>query len=101
MTLLKNGLNGDCGKGRIKQFDHITFWVGNAKQAASYYCLEMGFRPIAYRGLESGSRRIAAHVIKQNKIIMVFMSALEPENEENKAMGAHLVTHGDGVKDIR
>lgn len=100
MTLLKNGLNGDCGTGRISHFDHITFWVGNAKQAASYYCLEMGFRPIAYRGLESGSRQLAAHVIKQNKIIIVFMSALEPENAENKDMGAHLVAHGDGVKDI-
>lgn len=97
MTFLKNGLKG---KGRISHFDHITFWVGNAKQAASYYCLQMGFKPIAYRGLESGSREIAAHVIKQNKIILVFMSPLNPKNDHNKEMGTHLVTHGDGVKDI-
>ncbi|XP_074602958.1 4-hydroxyphenylpyruvate dioxygenase [Brevipalpus obovatus] len=96
-----NHVNGDgpnhTGEGHVSKFDHITFWVGNAKQAATYYCVEFGFRPLAYKGLETQSRQIAAHVIQQNQIIMVFMSALEPENRE---MGAHLVTHGDGVKDI-
>ncbi|KAF8791782.1 4-hydroxyphenylpyruvate dioxygenase-like [Argiope bruennichi] len=84
-------------KGRFLHFDHITFWVGNAKQAASYYCTKMGFEPLAYRGLETGSREVAAHVVKQNRIIFVFMS---PYNPGNKEMGNHLVTHGDGVKDI-
>lgn len=96
-----NHVNGDgpnhTGEGHVSKFDHVTFWVGNAKQAATYYCVEFGFRPLAYKGLETQSRQIAAHVIQQNQIIMVFMSALEPENRE---MGAHLVTHGDGVKDI-
>lgn len=83
--------------GRFLNFDHITFWVGNAKQAAAYYCTKLGFEPLAYKGLETGSRNVVAHVIKQNKIFFVFMSALMPGNKE---MGDHLVTHGDGVKDI-
>jgi len=29
-------------------FDHVTFWVGNAKQAASYYCSRLGFEYMAY-----------------------------------------------------
>lgn len=33
-------------------FDHILWYVGNAKQAASYYITRMGFKPIAYRGPE-------------------------------------------------
>lgn len=37
------------------------------------------------------------HVVKQNKIMFVFASALNPNNE---VMGRHLVTHGDGAKDI-
>ncbi|KAF7630918.1 4-hydroxyphenylpyruvate dioxygenase [Meloidogyne graminicola] len=77
---------------RFVCFDHIRFWVGNAKQAAHWYCINFGFHPFAYRGLETGSRRI-----KQNKIIFVFESALLPENEE---IGKHLIKHGDGVKDI-
>ncbi|XP_020825969.1 4-hydroxyphenylpyruvate dioxygenase isoform X1 [Phascolarctos cinereus] len=57
----------------------------------------MGFSPLAYRGLETGSREVASHVVKQGKIIFIFSSALNPGNKE---MGDHLVKHGDGVKDI-
>jgi 4-hydroxyphenylpyruvate dioxygenase len=57
----------------------------------------MGFEPLAYRGLETGSRQVAAHVVRQNKIILVLMSPYEPYNKE---MGDHLVKHGDGVKDV-
>ncbi|XP_061762812.1 4-hydroxyphenylpyruvate dioxygenase [Nerophis ophidion] len=84
-------------QGQMLCFDHLRFWVGNAKQAASYYCNKMGFEPFAYQGLETGSRDVVSHVVKQGKIIYVFSSALNPGNKE---MGAHLVKHGDGVKDI-
>jgi 4-hydroxyphenylpyruvate dioxygenase len=57
----------------------------------------MGFSPVGYQGLETGSRQVVAHVVQQNKICFVFKSAYEPNNEK---MGAHLVKHGDGVKDI-
>ncbi|XP_043508653.1 4-hydroxyphenylpyruvate dioxygenase [Frieseomelitta varia] len=83
--------------GKFLHFDHLKFWVGNAKQAASYYCARLGFEPLAYRGLETGSRRVASHVVKQNQIIFVFESAYEPNNEE---MASHLSQHGDGVRDI-
>ncbi|XP_036383801.1 4-hydroxyphenylpyruvate dioxygenase [Megalops cyprinoides] len=84
-------------QGRFVCFDHITFWVGNAKQAASFYCNKMGFEPLAYQGLETGCRDVVSHVVKQGKIIYVFSSALNPGNKE---MGEHLVKHGDGAKDI-
>ncbi|KAM9857957.1 4-hydroxyphenylpyruvate dioxygenase-like [Aulostomus maculatus] len=84
-------------QGRFLCFDHLTFWVGNAKQAASYYCNKMGFEPLAYQGLETGSREVVSHAVRQGKIVYVFSSALNPGN---KAMGDHLVKHGDGVKDI-
>uniref|UniRef100_A0A131YEK1 4-hydroxyphenylpyruvate dioxygenase n=1 Tax=Rhipicephalus appendiculatus TaxID=34631 RepID=A0A131YEK1_RHIAP len=83
--------------GRFLAFDHVTFWVGNAKQAASYYCTKMGFEYLCYRGLETGSRKVVSHAVRQNKIIFVFASALNPDDE---VMGPHLVKHGDGVKDI-
>ena len=40
----------------ILNLDHITFWVGNAKQAASYYTTKFGFEYYAYKGLETGDR---------------------------------------------
>ncbi|XP_014213384.1 4-hydroxyphenylpyruvate dioxygenase [Copidosoma floridanum] len=83
--------------GKFLSFDHIRFWVGNAMQAASYYCARMGFEPLGYRGLETGSRRAAAHAVRQNQIVFVFESAYEPDDEE---MAGHLSKHGDGVRDV-
>jgi len=34
--------------GRFLGFDHVHLWVGNAKQAASYYTARMGFEYCAY-----------------------------------------------------
>lgn len=85
------------GPGRYVGFDHVTFWVGNAKQAASFYCTRMGFEPFAYQGLETGKRDVVSHAVRQNKIIFVFKSPLNPGNE---VMGAHQTLHGDGVKDV-
>ncbi|KAF2898393.1 hypothetical protein ILUMI_07796 [Ignelater luminosus] len=83
--------------GRFLNFHHLTFYVGNAKQAASYYITRMGFEPLAYKGLETGSRKYASHAVKQNKIVFVFVSSYEPGDRE---VGEHIVKHGDGVKDI-
>uniref|UniRef100_A0A8C7IDL5 4-hydroxyphenylpyruvate dioxygenase n=1 Tax=Oncorhynchus kisutch TaxID=8019 RepID=A0A8C7IDL5_ONCKI len=77
-------------KGKFVKFHHVTFWVGNAKQAAVFYCDKMGFEPVAYKGLETGSREVVSHVIKQDKILFVFESALNPGNEE---MGEHLMNN--------
>lgn len=82
-------------RGRFIQFDHVTYIVGNAKQAATYYCVHMGFKPYAYKGLETGSRDIVSHVVKQNKIIFEFQSQLNPAHTD---MSEHLIRHGDGVK---
>ncbi|XP_008559279.1 4-hydroxyphenylpyruvate dioxygenase [Microplitis demolitor] len=83
--------------GKFIAFDHLKLWVGNAKQAAGFYCARFGFEPLGYRGLETGSRKLASHAVKQNKIVFVFESAYEPDDKE---MSQHLARHGDGVRDI-
>ena len=37
-------------------------------QAATYYCVRLGFKEVGYKGLETGSRQIVAHVVQQNKV---------------------------------
>lgn len=54
--------------GTFLSFDHLTFFVGNAKQAASYYVTRMGFENLGYQGLETGNRKYAKHAVKQNKV---------------------------------
>ena len=39
-------------------------------QAASYYCNKMGFEPYGYKGLETGSRDVVSHAVKQEKVRM-------------------------------
>uniref|UniRef100_A0A8C2K573 4-hydroxyphenylpyruvate dioxygenase n=1 Tax=Cyprinus carpio TaxID=7962 RepID=A0A8C2K573_CYPCA len=68
-------------RGKFLHFHHVKFWVGNAKQAAVFYCDKFGFEPLAYKGLETGSRELVSHAIRQDKIIFIFESALNPANE--------------------
>ena len=84
--------------GTCLNIDHITFWVGNAKQAASYYIIHFGFEPFAYKGLECGSRSMAAHVVKSNRIILQFKSILV--SDATGDFIKHMDLHGDSVKDI-
>lgn len=52
----------------MKQKSVINRFVLNLFQAASYYITRLGFEPLAYKGLETGSRKYAAHAVKQNRV---------------------------------
>lgn len=90
--------NGPLNKGQCLNFDHLTFFVSNAKQAASYYCVHFGFEPFVFRGLETGFRSSASHAVKQGNIILVFSSSLSPATSTE--ISNHVSKHGDSVKDI-
>ena len=84
--------------GKFIGFDHVVYWVGNAKQAASYYTSKLGFDYLAYKGLETGEREVASHVVVRNKVILEFQSSYHADDK--LGMGEHLKRHGDGVRDI-
>jgi 4-hydroxyphenylpyruvate dioxygenase len=78
-------------------FDYIELWVGNAKQAATFYKTRLGFSLFAYRGLETGSRTWTSYALRQGDVTLVVSSALPPGNE---VFSAHVNRHGDAVRDI-
>lgn len=80
----------------IRGWDHIEFYVGNAKQAAHFYDKVFGFKPVAKMGLETGARDRASYVMMQGNIRLVLTSALQPDHEIQR----HCALHGDGVKAI-
>src|SRR5438093_10854235 len=80
----------------IDGWDHLEFYVGNAKQAAFYYEQAFGFRRTAYAGPETGVRDRASYVLEQNDIRFVLTSPLRRESP----IGEFCLRHGDGVKDI-
>jgi 4-hydroxyphenylpyruvate dioxygenase len=108
-------------------YHHVTWWVGNAKQAASYYVTRMGFKSIAYAGLETGSRLVASHVVENGNVRFVFSSPIRAAHPTSRRsahangnghsngngqskddadvamlqeMHEHLEQHGDAVKDV-
>ncbi|KAI1432468.1 4-hydroxyphenylpyruvate dioxygenase [Xylaria sp. CBS 124048] len=102
-----------AGVSEFHGYDHVTWWVGNAKQAASYYNTLFGFHTIAYRGLETGSRYFTSYVVANNDVRFVFTSPVrshaylpadEPISKDERALLAemhkHLERHGDAVKDV-
>lgn len=101
-------------------FDHIHWYVGNAKQAASYYIARMGFRPIAYRGPQTGSPCLSSYVIANGGATFILTAPVcgpprhdtddhnnqlvQKASDEDRALlvaiHQHLTSHGDGVKDV-
>ena len=80
----------------INGTDYIELFVGNAKQASLYYRAAFGFQLIAYRGPETGVRDRASYLLVQDKIRFVLTTPLSPDGE----IAAHILRHGDGVKDL-
>jgi 4-hydroxyphenylpyruvate dioxygenase len=81
---------------RIRSIDHIHFWVGNARQTAFYYQHAFGFTPVAYSGLETGSRDRASYVLQQGTIRFVVTAPYGADGE----IPDHVRLHGDGVHDV-
>ena len=94
-----------------RAYDYVHWYVGNAKQAATFYVSRMGFERIAYRGLETGSRAVASHVVRNGAVTFVLSSPLRSLNDLHKfepeeqrllqEMHDHLEKHGDAVKGIK
>lgn len=93
-------------------YDHVEWYVGNAKQAAAFYVLRFGFKHVAYKGLETGSRFIASHVVQNGSVRFVLTSPLQgggaltdqripaADRQLLTEIQKHLSKHGDAVKDV-
>jgi 4-hydroxyphenylpyruvate dioxygenase len=76
--------------------DHVEYYVGNARQAAHYYCKAFGFTVTAYSGPETKVRDRASWVLEQGEARFVLTGAMGPEGP----IAQHVLAHGDGVKDV-
>ncbi|XP_052741223.1 4-hydroxyphenylpyruvate dioxygenase-like [Bicyclus anynana] len=88
-------MSKDSEKGKVLNFDHLTFWVANAKTASSYFITRFGFEPFAVRP-SSEERPIVSYAVKLNQITIVFESPAAEEGDISKDLAAH----GDFVKDV-
>ena len=95
MTLITNKWLG-TEYFKIYDFNHIEFYVGNAKQSLYYYCLVMGFKLVAYKGPETGNKDFSSYVLKNNHIYFVLTSPVNSSHVSNEWISKH----GDGIYDI-
>lgn len=95
-----------------KAYDHVHWYVGNAKQAAAFYKTRFNFHQVAYKGLETGCRVTASHVLRNGSVTFILTSplrSLSPAQLEHltpdeqdilRDVHGHLQRHGDAVKDV-
>jgi 4-hydroxyphenylpyruvate dioxygenase len=77
-------------------WDHLHFYVGNARQAAHFYVTAFGFALTAYAGPETGVRDRASYLLEQGDIRMVLTSPLGPDGP----IADFVRRHGDGIADV-
>jgi 4-hydroxyphenylpyruvate dioxygenase len=82
----------------LQGIDYLEFYVANALQAAHFYRTTLGLCPVAYAGLETGSRDRASYVLASRNVRFVLTAPLLPDPQHPVA--AHVARHGDGVKSI-
>ena len=61
-------------------------------QAAYFYTHALGFREIAYAGLETGMRDRVSHVLEQGRIRLVLTGALHAEQRRSPATSPSTAT---------
>ena len=77
-------------------FDHLEWWVGNARHAAHFWAAAFGFEIVAYAGPETGVADRQSYVVQQGDLCFVLTSALDDCSE----VAHHVAAHGDGVRDV-
>ncbi len=77
-------------------WDHLHFYVGNAKQAAHYYATAFGFRIVAYAGPETGSAGRVSYALEQHGLRFVVSTSLG----WGDPIAEHVRVHGDGIRDV-
>lgn len=81
---------------RLKGWDSIELWVGNARAMAGFLCSAFGFHVAAYAGPETGVAHKASYLLEQADLRFVVTAGLTPDSP----IWNHVREHGDGAHDL-
>ena len=87
---------GDSVADRIQGWDHLEWWVGNARAATAWLCSGFGFEVVSYCGPETGIFDRVSYVLAQGNVRFVVSAGLGPDSE----IARHVLEHGDGVRHL-
>jgi 4-hydroxyphenylpyruvate dioxygenase len=77
-------------------WDHLEWWVGNARAVTAWLTSGFGFEVTAYRGPETGVRDRVSYVLTQGAVRFVITAGLGPDSE----VARHVLLHGDGIRHL-
>jgi 4-hydroxyphenylpyruvate dioxygenase len=77
-------------------WDHLEWWVGNARAVTAWLTSGYGFEVVAYSGPETGRPDWVSYVLAQGDVRFVVTAGLGPESE----VGRHVLQHGDGIRHL-
>lgn len=80
----------------VKGIEYVELYVGNVRQAAHYYRTVWGFQPVAFHGLDMGSRDRLSFAMREGNATLLLTGCTESSSE----IAAHLQLHGEGVARI-
>jgi 4-hydroxyphenylpyruvate dioxygenase len=81
---------------RLRGWDSLEFYVGNARATAGFLTAAFGFEVTAYAGPETGRDDVASYLLEQGDIRFVVTAGLTPDSP----IWTHVREHGDGAQDL-
>ena len=81
---------------QILGWDHLEWWVGNARAVAAWLMSGFGFEVVAYAGPETGVADRVSYVLGQGDVRFVVTAGLDPDGE----IARHVHRHGDGIRHL-
>ncbi len=77
-------------------WDHIEWWVGNARAVTAWLTSGYGFDVVAYSGPETGVADRVSYVLAQGDVRFVITAGLTADSEISR----HVLRHGDGIRHL-
>jgi 4-hydroxyphenylpyruvate dioxygenase len=81
---------------QLRGWDHLEWWVGNARAVTAWMAAGFGFDVVAYAGPETGVADRVSYVLAQGEIRFVITAGLGPDSEVSR----HVLRHGDGIRHL-
>src|ERR1700685_2365997 len=79
---------------QLRGWDHLEWWVGNARAVTAWLTSGFGFEVVAYAGPETGVADRASYLLAQGDVRFVVTAGLGPDSEVSR----HVLRHGDGIR---
>jgi 4-hydroxyphenylpyruvate dioxygenase len=81
---------------QLRGWDHLEWWVGNARAVTAWLTSGFGFEAVAYCGPETGVPDRVSYVLAQGDVRFVVTAGLGPDSE----VARHVLLHGDGIRHL-